>query len=38
LLLAPIALVLLWIAAKRLKLETPDRRLKFAMDAGEPAA
>jgi MFS family permease len=38
LVLAPPALILLWIAAKRLKMETPERRLKLAMDAGEQAA
>ena len=38
LVLAPPALILLWIAAKRLKMETPERRLKLATDAGEQAA
>ena len=37
LVLAPPALILLWIAAKRLKMETPERRLKLATDAGEQA-
>ena len=36
--LAPIALVLLWIASQRLKMETPERRLALAVAAGEPAA
>ncbi len=35
LILAPIALILLWIAAKRLKIETPERRLALAKEAGE---
>ena len=38
LVLAPIALYLLWIAGKRLRLETPERRLAMAIEAGEPAA
>ena len=37
LVLGPPALILLWIAAKRLKMETPERRLKLATDAGEHA-
>ncbi len=37
LILAPLALYLLWIAAKRLRLETPERRLALAIEAGEPA-
>jgi MFS family permease len=35
LILAPIALILLWMAAKRLKMETPERRLALAQEAGE---
>ena len=37
LILAPLALYLLWIAAKRLRFETPERRLALAIEAGEPA-
>ena len=36
--LAPPALILLWIAAQRLKTETAERRLQLARDAGEPVA
>ena len=34
----PIALILLWTASQRLKMETPERRLALAIAAGEPAA
>jgi MFS family permease len=34
--LAPISLVLLWLAARRLKHETPERRRALAEAAGEP--
>lgn len=34
--LAPIALVLLWLAARRLKHETPEHRRALAEAAGEP--
>lgn len=34
--LAPIALILLWLAARRLKHETPERRRALAEAAGEP--
>ena len=37
LILAPIALVFLWLAAKRLPQETPEARLALAAAAGEPA-
>lgn len=36
-LLAPIALVLLWLAARRLPFETPEARRARAAAAGEPA-
>ena len=36
LLLAPITLVILWLAAKRLPVETADKRLMRAAAAGEP--
>ena len=35
LVLAPVALIILWMAANRLKMETPDRRLALAVAAGE---
>jgi MFS family permease len=35
LVLAPPALILLWMAGKRLKMETPERRLALAREAGE---
>jgi MFS family permease len=35
LILAPIALVVLWLAARRLPNETPERRLALAKEAGE---
>ena len=38
LVLAPIALILLWIASQRLKMETPERRQALALAAGEPTA
>ena len=34
--LAPPALILLWLAAQRLKMETPERRRALAEAAGEP--
>jgi MFS family permease len=34
--LAPVALILLWLAARRLKHETPERRRALAEAAGEP--
>ena len=37
LLLAPVALVLLWLAARRLPFETPEARRARAEAAGEPA-
>ncbi|MEY4160242.1 MAG: hypothetical protein RLZZ136_863 [Pseudomonadota bacterium] len=36
LILAPIAMYLLWIAARRLRFETPEHRLTLAIAAGEP--
>jgi hypothetical protein len=36
LILAPIALLILWMAAKRLPTETAARRLAIAIEAGEP--
>lgn len=35
--LAPPTLLILWLAAKRLPLETGERRLRLAIAAGEPA-
>jgi MFS family permease len=35
LILAPVALVVLWLAARRLPFETPERRLALAQEAGE---
>jgi MFS family permease len=35
LVLAPIALLVLWLAARRLPAETPERRLALAKEAGE---
>jgi len=37
LLLAPVTLFVLWIAIRRLRSETPERRLALAVAAGEPA-
>lgn len=37
LILAPVALIVLWLAARRLPTETRHRRLELAMAAGEPA-
>ena len=37
LILAPIAFLVLWLAAKRLPIETPERRLALAAAAGEGA-
>lgn len=37
LILAPLAFYLLWIAIRRLRSETPERRLALAIEAGEQA-
>ena len=36
LLLAPLSLLLLWLTARRLPGQTPDVRLAYAREAGEP--